>query len=155
MSGCSKNLTEWLMKRAKGDRVYTELSDIERELRHYKHHFRGKVVYCNCDDPRVSNFFHYFSYNFEKLGLKKLIATCYKNQAVDLFSHNACKTAIMLEYTGDKDGNLVPDLGEIGIKPLKGDGDFRSEEAIALLKASGYSCNKPCCSHYSENTSRN
>jgi len=63
-------------KKAKKDEFYTQLSDIERELKHYKKHFRGKVVYCNCDDPRISNFFHYFSYNFEKLGLKKLIATC-------------------------------------------------------------------------------
>src|ERR1700760_482841 len=106
-------------RQAKRDEFYTQLADIERETRHYKTHFKDKVVYCNCDDPRVSNFFHYFSYNFEKLGLKKLVATCYKNQAVDLFSENSCKTAIMLEYTGDKDGNLVPDLGEIGTKPLK------------------------------------
>ena len=67
-------------RQAKEDEFYTQLSDIERELRHYKKHFKGKVVYCNCDDPRVSNFFHYFSYNFEKLGLKKLITTCYKSQ---------------------------------------------------------------------------
>lgn len=74
--------------RAKNDEFYTELSDIEKELRHYKKHFQGKTVYCNCDDPRVSNFFHYFSYNFEHLGLKKLIATCYKSQHADLFSQN-------------------------------------------------------------------
>ena len=55
-------------KKAKKDEFYTQLADIERELKHYKKHFKGKVVYCNCDDPRVSNFFHYFSYNFEKLG---------------------------------------------------------------------------------------
>ena len=65
-------------KRQKNDEFYTQLSDIENELRHYTGHFRGKVVYCNCDDPRVSNFFHYFSYRFERLGLKKLIAACYK-----------------------------------------------------------------------------
>ena len=119
---------------AKEDEFYTQLSDIERELRHYKEYFRGKVVYCNCDDPRVSNFFHYFSYNFEKLGLKKLIATCYKNQEVDLFSQNNSEEAIYLEYEGDKDGNSVPTLEEIGIKRLKRDGDFRSPESIALLK---------------------
>ena len=55
---------------AKQDEFYTQLSDIDRELKHYRKHFKNKVVYCNCDDPRVSNFFHYFSYNFEKLGLK-------------------------------------------------------------------------------------
>ena len=65
-------------KAGKKDEFYTQLSDIEKELRHYKDHFKGKVVFCNCDDPRVSNFFHYFSYNFENLGLKKLIATCIK-----------------------------------------------------------------------------
>jgi hypothetical protein len=130
----SRNLNQNLAnaKKAKEDEFYTQLEDIERELKHYRHHFKGKVVYCNCDDPRVSNFFHYFSYNFEKLGLKKLVATCYQNQEVDLFSQNVSKSAIMLEYTGDSDGNRVPDLGEIGIKPLKGDGDFRSEEAVAF-----------------------
>lgn len=61
----------------KNDDFYTQLTDIEKELKHYKHHFKDKVVFCNCDDPRVSNFFHYFSYNFEKLGLKKLVTTCY------------------------------------------------------------------------------
>lgn len=132
----SKNLNRNLgdAKKAKEDEFYTQLSDIERELKHYRHHFKDRIVYCNCDDPRVSNFFHFFSYNFEKLGLKKLIATCYQNQDVDLFSQSASPSAIMLEYTGDKDGNRVPDLGEIGIKPLHGDGDFRSEEAIELLK---------------------
>ena len=120
-------------KVAKEDEFYTELSDIERELKHYKKHFKGKVVYLNCDDPRVSNFFHFFSYNFEKLGLKKLIATCYKSQDVDLFSQNDAEEAVYLEYEGDKDGDLVPGPDEIGIKPLRGDGDFRSPESIELL----------------------
>jgi hypothetical protein len=119
---------------AKKDEFYTQLSDIEKELKHYKNHFKGKVVYCNCDDPRTSNFFHYFSYNFEKLGLKKLITTCYKNQNMDLFSQNDSEQAIYLEYDGDKNGNNVPESKEIGIKPLKGDGDFRSKECIELLK---------------------
>jgi hypothetical protein len=66
-------------KRSKNDEFYTILSDVENELKHYKKHFKNKIVFCNCDDPRISNFFHYFSYNFEKLGLKKLITTCYKN----------------------------------------------------------------------------
>lgn len=121
-------------KIAKEDEFYTQLSDIEKELKHYKKHFRGKVVYLNCDDPRVSNFFHYFSYNFEKLGLKKLIATCYKSQQSDLFSSGDTDQAVYLEYEGDKNGNMVPDPNEIGIKPLLSDGDFRSSESIALLK---------------------
>jgi hypothetical protein len=128
----NKNLQE--AKTNKKDEFYTQLSDIERELKYYKKHFKDKVVYCNCDDPRVSNFFHFFSYNFEKLGLKKLIATCYKNQDMDLFSQNNSEQAIYLEYIGDKNGNNVPDPNEIGIKKLKADGDFRSKECIELLK---------------------
>lgn len=121
-------------KAAKKDEFYTQLEDINNELRHYREHFRGKTVLCNCDDPRVSNFFTYFAYNFEFLGLKKLITTCYKNQDMDLFSQNDCETAVYLEYYGDKNGNHIPDAEEIGIKPLKGDGDFRSKECIELLK---------------------
>ena len=121
-------------KAAKNDEFYTQLSDIENELRHYKAHFHGKTVLCNCDDPRVSNFFKYFALNFEHLGLKRLITTCYKNQNVDLFSQYDCEQAVYLIYDGDKNGNHVPDAEEIGIHPLKGDGDFRSRECIELLK---------------------
>ena len=130
-----KNQSLGKARDAKQDEFYTQLSDIERELKHYKKHFKGKVVYCNCDDPRVSNFFHYFSYNFQKLGLKKLITTCYKNQNRDLFSQNDAEHAIYLEYSGDrrKSGG-VPDPEDIGIKHLKGDGDFRSAESVGLLK---------------------
>lgn len=121
-------------KRNKKDEFYTMLTDIEKEMRHYKEHFKDKAVYCNCDDPRVSNFFHYFSYNFKQLGLKKLITTCYKNQNMDLFSMNDSEQAIYLEYEGEKNGGNVPTPEQIGIKHLKGDGDFRSEECIELLK---------------------
>jgi len=110
------------------------LEDINNELRHYREQFRGKTVLCNCDDPRVSNFFTYFAYNFEFLGLKRLITTCYKNQDMDLFSQNKSEQAIYLIYDGDKNGNNIPDPEEIGIHPLKGDGDFRSRECIELLK---------------------
>ena len=128
----NKNLNQ--AKNAKKDEFYTQLVDIENELRHYREHFRGKTVLCNCDDPRVSNFFHYFSYNFEQLGLKKLITTCYKNQERDLFSQHNSERAIWLEYTGDHNGNRIPDPEEIGINYLQGDGDFRSAECIELLK---------------------
>lgn len=128
----NKNLNT--AKSAKKDEFYTQLVDIENELKHYREHFRGKTVLCNCDDPRVSNFFHYFSYNFEQLGLKKLITTCYKNQERDLFSQHDSERAIWLEYTGDHNGNRVPDPEEIGINYLQGDGDFRSQECIELLK---------------------
>ncbi|CAL9385088.1 adenine-specific methyltransferase EcoRI family protein [Streptomyces sp. enrichment culture] len=121
-------------KLAKVDDFYTQLSDIEKELRHYKKHFKGKVVYLNCDDPRESEFFRFFSYNFEKLGLKKLIAACFKSQDMDLFSEVDSERAVYLEYTGDKDGDRIPGRDEIEVKCLKGDGDFRSQESIALLK---------------------
>ena len=128
----NKNLQR--AKNAKKDEFYTQLSDIEKELRHYRRHFKNKVVLCNCDDPRVSNFFEYFSKNFELLGLKKLITTCYKNQNPDWFSDNKSEQAVYLEYTGDKNDNRIPDPGEIGIKPLNGDGDFRSPECVELLR---------------------
>ena len=130
----AKNSNLTAAKNAKKDEFYTQLSDIENELRHYKAHFRGKTVLCNCDDPRVSNFFHYFAYSFEQLGLKRLITTCYKNRDMDLFSQNDSERAIWLEYTGDKNGNRVPDPEEIGLHELRGDGDFRSQECIELLR---------------------
>jgi hypothetical protein len=128
----NKNLNN--AKEAKKDEFYTQLEDINNELRHYREHFRGKVVLCNCDDPRVSNFFTYFAYNFEFLGLKRLITVCYKNQNMDLFSQNQSEKAVYLIYDGDKNGNHIPDAEEIGVLPLKGDGDFRSPECIELLK---------------------
>lgn len=120
-------------RRAKKDEFYTQLQDIEAELRHYKEHFRGKTVICNCDDPYVSNFFHYFAFNFEALGLKRLITTCYRNQEWNLFSANEAQAAIWLEYCGDRNGNRVPDPDEIGVHTLCGDGDFRSLECRKLL----------------------
>lgn len=119
---------------AKVDEFYTRLGDIERELKHYTKHFEGKVVYCNADDPRVSNFFHYFSHNFERLGIQRLLTTCYQSVERDLFSQNDSEHAIYLEYKGDKNENRVPDPEEIGVHPLKGDGDFRSPECVELLK---------------------
>ena len=129
----NKNLNK--AKKIKNDEFYTQLTDIEKELEHYIDHFEGKTVLCNCDDPQISNFFHYFSYNFEKLGLKKLITTCYKNQQMNLFSKQNAEKAIYLEYECTKNGN-VPDIKDIGTKQLQGDGDFRSKECIELLKES-------------------
>lgn len=139
---------------SKKDEFYTQRTDIENEVRHYKHHFKNKVVYCNCDDPRVSEFFHYFSYNFELLGLKKLIATCYKSTNYDLFSTNDSEKAVYLEYCGDKNGNRVPDLKEIEIKKLKGDGDFRSKECIELLKQADIVVTNPPFSLFREYVSQ-
>lgn len=128
----NKNLKK--ARSSKNDEFYTQLKDIEKELRHYRHHFKDKIVYCNADDPRISNFFHYFSYNFEYLGLKKLITTCYKNQEMDLFSMHDQESAIALVYEGEKDNGRVPTVDNIGVIELKGDGDFRSPEAIEFLK---------------------
>jgi hypothetical protein len=144
----NKTLTN--AKKSKSDEFYTLLADVEKELRHYKKHFKNKVVYCNCDDPRVSNFFHYFSYNFEKLGLKKLYATCYKNQSRDMFSRHDSEKAIYLEYDGDKNHNNTPDPKEINVCHLNGDGDFRSEESIELLKKSDIIVTNPPFSLFRE-----
>lgn len=137
-------------KTAKKDEFYTQLSDIENELRHYRPHFKGKTVLCNCDDPRVSNFFKYFAINFEILGLKKLIATCYKNNEPDLFSQNAAEQAVYIIYEGDKNGNKVPDPSEMEVLPLQGDGDFRSQECIELLKQADIVCTNPPFSLFRE-----
>ncbi len=144
------NSTLHSAQKAKEDEFYTQLSDIEAELRHYKEHFQGKTVLCNCDDPFVSNFFHYFAYNFEALGLKKLITTCYKNQDWNLFSENKAPKAIWLEYNGDLNGNRVPDPEEIGIHEFKGDGDFRSPECIELLRKADIVVTNPPFSLFAE-----
>ena len=123
-----------LAKKRKKDEFYTQLVDIENELKHYKEHFKDKVILCNCDDPRKSNFFKYFADNFEKLQLKRLIATSYKSQDVDLFSQGDCERAICQIYEGDKNGNMVVDDDEVCVKELKGDGDFRSAECVEILK---------------------
>ena len=112
--------------RAKQDEFYTQLSDIEKELKHYRKHFRGKTVYCNCDDPTISNFFRYFHLNFAQLGLKKLITTCYKNRQTEMFSKHDMEAAAGLEYVGNGT--------EPTVFQLKEDGDFRSLECIELLK---------------------
>ena len=112
-------------KSAKNDEFYTQLTDIEKELMHYKEFFNGKVVLCNCNDALHSNFAKYFSLNFEFLGLKKLICTAYK---VDGEHGKVCI------YEGDKNGNKVPDLDEWECRMLSGDGGFASEECIEFLK---------------------
>lgn len=111
-------------KKAKNDEFYTQLSDIENELKHYKSHFVGKVVYCNCDDARESNFFRFFQKKFSDYGLKKLITTSYNENG-----HGS-----VLVYEGDTNGNGKLDEHEIKVSELKGNGDFRSEECIELLK---------------------
>ena len=112
-------------KKAKNDEFYTLLSYIENELRHYRDHFKDKVVYCNCDDPTQSNFVKYFQINFDKLNLKKLIATGYRKDS----------RGVKLVYDSNrKDAN---------VEELEGDGDFRSEECVKLLDESDIVVSNP------------
>ena len=133
---------------AKNDEFYTQLVDIENELKHYKEQFRGKVVFCNCDDPKESNFVKYFSMNFEHLGLKKLIATHYKD--ANLFTR---VSPYKLEYIGDKNGNRMPDPNEFVTKMI-GTGDFRSEECIELLNEADIVVTNPPFSLFREYVSQ-
>jgi hypothetical protein len=122
-------------KATKQDEFYTQLPDIEKELKHYAKHFKGKTVLCNCDDPKVSNFFHYFTHKFHTLGLKKLITTCYKNADPDIFSKHKGKRGLRLIYNGElTPGGRVPSLSKLDTLPLEEDGDFRSDECVELLK---------------------
>lgn len=116
----AKNLNLAAAKKAKNDEFYTQLTDIEQELAHYQDQLRGKVIFCNCDDPTWSNFWRYFHLNFTHLGLKKLISTHYDPE----------KPTYKLEYIGGDDENL-----EAGVRTeLKQNGDFRSPECVKLLK---------------------
>ena len=137
-------------RKAKNDEFYTQLTDIEKEVYYYWEHFKGKTVLCNCDDPLISNFFRYFAMQFEHLKLKKLIATCYKNQQSDIFSKHDTEKAVYLEYHGDKNDNRIPDINEIAVKPLKGNGDFRSDECIEFLKEADIVCTNPPFSLFRE-----
>lgn len=142
-------------KVAKKDEFYTQLTDIEKELRYYTRHFAGKTVLCNCDDPFESNFFKYFVLNFSRLGLKKLIATCYTGSPIagkqlSIFdvieetpeeaSNKPYKAIVTTVYDKTGDGSIdmldVAALfrsGENELSELNGDGDFRSKECLDLL----------------------
>ena len=136
--------------RNRKDEFYTQPVDIENEPKHYREHFRGKTVLCNCDDPRVSNFFHYFSYNFKQLGLKKPITTCYKNQERDLFSQHDSQRTLWLEYNGGHNGNRLPDSEETGINYLQGDGDlhvFDENTRREVYERQQGHCANPECPH--------
>jgi len=145
----AKNANLWNAKIAKNDEFYTQLSDIENELKHYKEHFKWKVVYCNCDDPYESNFFKYFAANFNFLWLKKLIATSYATSPIAhtklnlLWDKRSYKIEINKVY--DANWDWAEDLADVEqllrewkwenrLTPLKWDWDFRSEECIELLK---------------------
>lgn len=141
----------------KADEFYTQLSLIESELKHYKEHFKGKVVFCNCDDPFESNFFKYFAINFNSLGLKKLIATCYATSPIVYTQLNLFGTETVVSTEGtekkpykieitevtDENQDGRTDLADVeyllrnrknALALLEGDGDFRSPECVELLK---------------------
>ncbi len=143
--------------KAKEDEFYTQLTDIEKEMRHYRKHFAGKTVFCNCDDPFESNFFKYFVLNFNRLKLKKLICTCYAgssiaNKQISLFDVKQTeeskqgkpyKAIVTTVYDKTGDGGIDMDdikelfkSGENELTELEGDGDFASEECLALMDES-------------------
>lgn len=123
-------------KEAKNDEFYTQLTDVAKELMHYKEHFRGKVVFCNCDDPTWSAFWKYFHLNFEELGLKKLVSTHYDRE----------EATYKMEYEGGNDNDI-----EVGVKTqLEGSGDFRNQECIEILKESDIVVTNPPFSLFRE-----
>ena len=158
-------------KKEKADEFYTQLSDIENEMRYYKEQFKGKIIFCNCDDPYESNFFKYFALNFNHLGLKKLIATCYDSSPVaftqlSLFDcgksiPNKNRKAYKIEITEVSDFNAdgAVDLSDVRyllqnkentLTLLNGDGDFRSDECVELLKQSDIVVTNPPFSLFRE-----
>lgn len=149
-SKTSLNRSLHAAKATKQDEFYTQLSDIEKELKHYTAHFRGKSVLSNCDDPRISNFFRYFVNNFEKLGLRKLVTTCYKNQRADSFSKNDSERGVYFEYSGEQKKQRLPDPAKIKPRELTADGDFRSEECVNLLKGTDIVVTNPPFSLFRE-----
>ena len=162
--------------KAKNDEFYTQLIDIEKELKHYKEQFKNKVVYCNCDDPFESNFFKYFASNFKALKLKRLIATSYKpspiaNTQLGLFGDDKTLEPIkgrpktnankfIINDVSDIDGDGAFDLRDISEQlkanknnewsPMEGDGDFRSPESIELLKQADVVVTNPPFSLFQE-----
>jgi Adenine-specific methyltransferase EcoRI len=167
-------------KSSKSDEFYTQYHDIEKEVSAYLDYdsnvFRDKVVYCNCDDPFESNFFRYFVLNFNRIGLKQLITTSYKpspiaNTQLELFGDNSIPTQVkgrpkvtankfIINEVGDIDGDGSFSLKDVALQlkanknnewtPLVGDGDFRSEEAIDLLKQSDIVITNPPFSVFRE-----
>jgi hypothetical protein len=125
--------------RAKKDEFYTQLTDIEKEMRHYREHFRGKVVFCNCDDPEYSNFWRYFQLNFYELGLKKLISTHYEEE----------KPSYRMDIVSTDNGQQcgIPDYVKT---PLQQNGDFRSPECIEILKEADIVITNPPFSLFKE-----
>ena len=166
----ANNKTLGAAKIGKKDEFYTQLGDIEKELVHYRDYFRDKVVFCNCDDPYESNFFKFFALNFNALGLKKLIATCYDGspiaqQELPLFPEAETEPKrkaykVEISEVPDLDGNGSTDLTDVQLllknsdhnvkAELKGNGDFRSQECIELLKQADIVATNPPFSLFRE-----
>ncbi len=147
----ARKATNKLLQRAKKfkkDEFYTQLSDIEKELEHYKKQFKDKVIYCNTDDPVSSNFYKYFALNFKELGLKKVIASCYRKQERSLFAQEEFERGYYYEYTGKEGEKIIP--GSDDVIRFNGDGDFRSPESIELLKKSDIVITNPPFSLFRE-----
>lgn len=124
------------LHKAKNDEFYTQLTDVAKELMHYKKHFKDKIVFCNCDDPTWSAFWKYFHLNFAELGLRKLISTHYEKE----------EATYKMEYTGGDDNDI-----EVGVKtPLEGNGDFRNQECLDLLDESDIVVTNPPFSLFRE-----
>ena len=130
-------------KKAKADEFYTQLTDIEKEMKHYKSHFKGKTVFCNCDDPYWSDFFYFFVAKFNELGLKKLITTHYVDNGISLFADIMPEKPYSLNITKAPQNLLALERPAMvthiieengGRNYLKGDGDFRSSESVEMLK---------------------
>lgn len=159
--------------RAKQDEFYTQLNDIEQELKHYKEEFKDKVIFCNCDDPYESNFFKFFAMNFNILGINKLIATCYDSSPIaytqlsmfpdiaekKIANKNRKAYKIEISEVSDYNNDGAVDLADVeyllknkknAMRLLKGNGDFRSEECIELLKQSDIVVTNPPFSLFRE-----
>lgn len=129
-------------KRAKADEFYTQLEDIEKELKHYEEYFREKTIYCNCDNPYESNFFRYFVMNFNKLGVKKLISTCYGETPYKAIITEVKDQEFNIEQLLENKKNIICELED--------NGDFRSQESIELLKESDIVVTNPPFSLFRE-----
>lgn len=151
MARKATNNTLHKAKSSKSDEFYTLLEDIERELAFYQDCFRGKTVYCNCDNPKESNFFKYFFENFESLGLKKLIASYFAPDNQNLFNESKFEHGGYIVCTSD---DIYTDIADLQCKSLKGNGDFRSPECISLLKQSDIIVTNPPFSLFREHISQ-
>lgn len=144
----AKNTNLHKAKESKNDEFYTQFNDVANELKHYKHHFKDKIVLCNCDDPSWSAFWKYFHLNFSELGLKKLVSTHYVKEVPvsKLFHIDTEAFSYKMTYDGGNDEDIM-----IGTKTkLDGNGDFRSEECIKILEEADIVCTNPPFSLFRE-----